>query len=46
LHDVYFPLEDIEKDFLTHFNDFYSNTSLRTCTNCGEVMPVDERFTV
>jgi len=46
LHDVYFPLEDIEKDFLTHFNDFYSNTSLRTCTNCGEVMPVDERFTI
>jgi 3-hydroxyanthranilate 3,4-dioxygenase len=46
LHDVYFPLEDIEKDFLRHFKDFYSNTSLRTCTNCGEVMPVDERFTI
>jgi 3-hydroxyanthranilate 3,4-dioxygenase len=46
LHDVYFPLEDIEKDFLRHFKDFYSNTSLRTCNNCGEVMPVDERFTV
>jgi 3-hydroxyanthranilate 3,4-dioxygenase len=46
LHDVYFPLEDIEKDFLRHFKDFYSNPSLRTCNNCGEVMPVDERFTV
>jgi 3-hydroxyanthranilate 3,4-dioxygenase len=44
LHDVYFPLEDIEKDFLRHFKDFYSDTSLRTCNNCGEIMPVDERF--
>ena len=44
LHDVYFPLEDIEKDFLRYFKDFYSDTSLRTCNNCGEIMPVDERF--
>lgn len=45
LHEVYFPLHDIEKDFLKHFEAFYSNKNLRTCDKCGEVMPVDERFT-
>lgn len=45
LHEVYFPLHDIEKDFLVHFKEFYSNQELRTCNNCGKVMPVDERFT-
>ncbi len=45
LHEVYFPLNDIEKDFLKHFKDFYSDEDLRTCDNCGTVMPVDERFT-
>ena len=45
LHEVYFPLKDIEKDFLEHFKTFYSSKPLRTCENCGEVMPVDERFT-
>ena len=44
LHDVYFKLEDIEKDFLKHFKDFYGDEKLRTCNNCGTVMPVDERF--
>jgi 3-hydroxyanthranilate 3,4-dioxygenase len=44
LHEVYFPLEDIEKDFLAHFKDFYENEDLRTCSNCGITMPVDERF--
>lgn len=44
LHEVYFPLDDIEKDFLKHFKDFYSDKKLRTCDNCGTVMPVDERF--
>ncbi len=44
LHEVYFPLEDIEKDFLAHFKDFYENEDLRTCSNCGTTMPVDERF--
>ncbi len=44
LHEVYFKLEDIEKDFLKHFKDFYSNKDLRTCTNCGTEMPVDPRF--
>jgi len=44
LHDVYFPLHDIESDFLTHFKDFYGDESKRTCANCGEVMPTDKRF--
>ena len=44
LHEVYFPLEDIEKDFLRHFKEFYSSKELRTCKNCGHVMPVDERY--
>lgn len=44
LHKVYFPLEDIEKDFLKHFKDFYHSEVLRTCSNCGEIMPTDERF--
>ncbi len=44
LHEVYFKLEDIEKDFLKHFKDFYTNKELRTCIQCGDEMPVDSRF--
>ncbi|MCM4171178.1 3-hydroxyanthranilate 3,4-dioxygenase [Arenibacter sp. TNZ] len=44
LHEVYFTLNDIEKDFLGHFKTFYASEKLRTCNNCGTVMPVDERF--
>ena len=44
LYEVYFKLNDIEVDFLKHFKEFYGNKDLRTCDNCGEVMPVDERF--
>ena len=44
LHEVYFKLENIEKDFLKHFKDFYSNKELRTCNKCGTEMPVDSRF--
>ncbi len=44
LHEVYFPLNDIEKDFLPHFKTFYASKDLRTCKNCGHVMPVDPRF--
>lgn len=44
LHDTYFHLTNIEKDFLPRFREFYSNEALRTCTNCGEVMKTDERF--
>jgi len=44
LHEVYFPLHDIEKDFLQHFKHFYGSKALRTCDQCGEVMEADERF--
>ncbi len=44
LHEVYFPLTDIEKDFLQHFKHFYSSETLRTCEKCGTVMATDPRF--
>lgn len=44
LHEVYFKLHDVEKDFLGHFKDFYKNEELRTCSNCSTIMPTDERF--
>lgn len=44
LHEVYFELHDIEKDFLPHFKHFYSSKQLRTCTKCGNVMETDARF--
>ncbi|MEX1193025.1 MAG: 3-hydroxyanthranilate 3,4-dioxygenase [Brumimicrobium sp.] len=39
-----FKLENIEKDFIPRFKEFYSSESDRTCDNCGTVMGVDERF--
>lgn len=39
-----FKLENIEKDFLPRFKDFYSSEENRTCDNCGTVMETDERF--
>lgn len=44
LHEVYFPLNDIEKDFLAHFKDFYESVELRTCDMCGTIMDADPRF--
>lgn len=44
LHETYFPLENIEKDFLPRFKEFYGSKDLRTCSNCGTVMEADERF--
>ncbi|WP_034887041.1 3-hydroxyanthranilate 3,4-dioxygenase [Gillisia sp. Hel_I_29] len=44
LYEVYFPLHDIETDFLKHFNHFYGSEELRTCDNCGTVMPADDRY--
>lgn len=44
LHDVFFELHDIEKDFLPHFKHFYNSKSLRTCKNCGTEMETDARF--
>lgn len=39
-----FKLENIEKDFLPRFKEFYSSEKDRTCGNCGKTMEVDERF--
>lgn len=44
LHDSYFHLTNIEKDFLPRFKDYYSSEEKRTCSNCAHVMEVDERF--
>lgn len=45
LHEVYFQLNDVEKDFLQHFKDFYGDEELRTCNSCGTIMETDKRFT-
>jgi 3-hydroxyanthranilate 3,4-dioxygenase len=39
-----FKLDNIEKDFIPRFKEFYSSKDNRTCDNCGTVMEVDERF--
>jgi 3-hydroxyanthranilate 3,4-dioxygenase len=39
-----FKLENIEKDFLPRFKEYYNSEHDRTCTNCGHVMETDERF--
>lgn len=44
LHETYFELENIEKDFLPRFREFYGNEELRECTNCGHTMETDPRF--
>lgn len=44
LHETYFPLVDIEKDFLPRFQEFYASEDKRTCDNCGHVMETDPRF--
>lgn len=44
LYEEYFPLNDIEKDFLPVFKKFYASEELRTCDKCGTVMETDPRF--
>lgn len=44
LHETYFPLTNIEKDFQPRFREFYASEELRTCKNCGTVMKTDPRF--
>lgn len=44
LHEAYFELHDIEKDFIPHFRHYYGSQDLRTCKNCGHVMDADPRF--
>ena len=44
LHEYRFHLDNIEKDFLPLFRDFYGSKELRTCKKCGTVMETDPRF--
>ena len=44
LHETYFKLVNIEKDFLPRFKEFYSSEEKRKCNNCGELMEADPRF--
>ena len=44
LHEYYFQLTNIEKDFIPRFREFYGNEDFRTCKKCGHVMEVDPRF--
>ena len=44
LHESYFQLTNIEKDFLPRFKEYYGSEELRTCKKCNTVMEVDERF--
>lgn len=44
LRETYFPLKNIEKDFLPRFKEFYGSKELLTCDNCGHVMETDPRF--
>ncbi len=44
LHEYRFPLENIERDFIPRFKEFYASQDLRTCKSCGHVMEVDKRF--
>ena len=44
LHETYFPLSNIEKDFLPRFKEYYASEEMRTCSSCGHQMETDERF--
>lgn len=44
LHDTYFELKNIERDFQPRFTKFYASEELRTCKSCGHIMEIDERF--
>jgi len=44
LKEYYFHLDNIEKDFIPRFKEFYSSETMRTCPSCGHVMASDPRF--
>ena len=44
LHESYFQLKNVEKDFLPRFKEYYGSEEMRTCNNCGTVMETDKRF--
>ena len=44
LHETYFPLTNIESDFIPRFREFYASKDMRTCDKCGTEMDTDPRF--
>jgi 3-hydroxyanthranilate 3,4-dioxygenase len=44
LHKYKFHLDNIEKDFIPRFKEFYASEKFRTCSKCGTVMEADPRF--
>ena len=44
LKSYQFPLENIEKDFISRFREFYASEEMRTCSACGHIMETDPRF--
>ena len=44
LHDTYFQLTNVEKDFQPRFKEYYASVEKRTCPECKNVMEVDSRF--
>ena len=44
VYETYFVLENIEKDFIPRFREYYNSDQLRTCKKCGDVMVADPRF--
>jgi 3-hydroxyanthranilate 3,4-dioxygenase len=44
LKEYYFHLDNIEKDFIPRFKEFYGSETMRTCPSCGHVMASDPRF--
>jgi len=44
LHESYFHLDNIEKDFIPRFKEYYTSEVMRTCPDCGNVMEADKRF--
>ncbi|MFZ9505176.1 MAG: 3-hydroxyanthranilate 3,4-dioxygenase [Cyclobacteriaceae bacterium] len=44
LHEYRFHLDNIEKDFIPRFREYYGSETLRTCKSCGAVMEADPRF--
>ncbi len=44
LHQTYFHLTNIEKDFIPRFREFYGSEKMRTCGECQQIMEADPRF--
>ena len=43
LYEEFFPLKNVEKDFPPIFDRFFASEKLRTCGNCGSVLPAPGR---